>query len=67
MAELDALLAEAEQFAWGPDEVQADVAPLELRLKEAKAWVGQVTRILHPQHTTTCNFAYTYVTAWQLY
>ncbi|CAL8461880.1 g1411 [Coccomyxa elongata] len=46
VAELDALLAEAEQFAWGPEEVQADVAPLESRLKEAKAWVGQVTALL---------------------
>ena len=51
VAELDALLADAEQFAWGPEEVQADVAPLESRLKEAKAWVGQVTRpLLPPTH-----------------
>lgn len=47
VAELDALLAEVEQFGWGPAEVQADVAPLEERLKEAKIWVGQV-RPVHP-------------------
>ena len=42
VAELDTLLAEGEQFGWGPEDVQEDVAPLETRLRDAKAWVGQV-------------------------
>lgn len=46
VAKLDTLLAEVEQFGWGPEEVQADVAPLETRLREAKTWVAQVQMLL---------------------
>ena len=46
VADLDSLLAQVQQFLWGPEDVQADVAPLHTRLQQAKAWVAQVC--VHP-------------------
>ena len=43
VAELDWLLSNAQQFAWGPPECCGpEVAALLPRLREAKAWVAQV-------------------------
>ena len=42
VTELEILIAQAEQFAWGPADVTADIADLRSRLKDAKQWVAQV-------------------------
>lgn len=42
MTELETLIAQAEQFAWGPADVTADITDLHSRLKDAKQWVAQV-------------------------
>ncbi|KAK9819859.1 hypothetical protein WJX72_003401 [[Myrmecia] bisecta] len=41
VAELDALIVETEQYAWGGAEFE-DVPPVLARLRQAKAWVAQV-------------------------
>ena len=43
VTELEALIAQAEQFAWGPADITADISSLHSRLKDAKQWVAQVT------------------------
>lgn len=46
VAELDWLLGNAGQFAWGPAGCCGDeVAALLPRLREAKAWVARVRRL----------------------
>lgn len=42
VAELDALIAGAEQFLWGPADLAAAGPPLAERLRAAKAWVSRV-------------------------
>ncbi len=42
VAELDALIAGAEQFLWGPSDLAAAVPLLAERLRAAKAWVSRV-------------------------
>ena len=42
VTELETLIAQAEQFAWGPADVTADINDLHSRLKDAKQWVAQV-------------------------
>ena len=42
VTELETLIAQAEQFAWGPADVTADISDLHSRLKDAKQWVAQV-------------------------
>ena len=46
VTELEALIGQAEQFAWGPADVTADTSHLHGRLKEAKQWVAQVISFL---------------------
>ena len=43
VTELEALIAQAEQFAWGPADITADISGLHSRLRDAKQWVAQVT------------------------
>ena len=42
VTELEALIAQAEQFAWGPADITADISGLHSRLRDAKQWVAQV-------------------------
>ena len=42
VTELEALIAQAEQYAWGPADIIADISILHSRLKDAKQWVAQV-------------------------
>ena len=42
VTELEILIAQAEQYAWGPADVTADISDLHSRLKDAKQWVAQV-------------------------
>lgn len=42
VTELEILIAQAEQFAWGPADVTAGISEMHERLKDAKQWVAQV-------------------------
>ena len=42
VTELEMLIAQAEQFAWGPADVTAGISEMQERLKDAKQWVAQV-------------------------
>ena len=43
VTELEALIAQAEQFVWGPADITADISGLHSRLRDAKQWVAQVS------------------------
>lgn len=53
VAELDALIAGAEQFLWGPAELAAGVPEVLERLRAAKTWVSKVRAVLQSRSTCT--------------